>query len=289
MDGEIDRSPRGQNSKLGAAVSEPESVGLSAADKSDLRHQVSQDLAQKMAEFNNRSAALTTLEKHMGLSKRQISRYLNKESTPQVLSLYAIYSYLCDESNPAVLLKKVPPIVAKEISARRAYNHQEGEEQQFHQDFSEEMVDSPAFLYIYWATADGAKLSLRDVENKFGEYGTKTLTKMIKSNVVRELGRGMYGSGEQRSRPINMVAAKKVVLSLIENHFCPDRTKVEGQNYLGFNVLPISEKYRNTVLTKALKFNNEMIELSQQSESHEEHFFSVVCIDSLEQREKNEN
>ena len=246
---------------------------------SQLKLQIAFDLAQKFSSYINKSAALEALEKNTGISKRQMLRYLKKESIPQFLNLRTIYSYLHNETNFEKLLTKIPLIIKKTLEDKNPTPLTVGICN--NQDFSTQMVECPAFKTFYWKTADGGLLSKKFIIRLFGDYGLKILKQMIDNKIIKEIMQDVYTNGPCRSLAINMEAAKKVATDLISNYYKPEKSKEEGNNYLGLNVLKLDSDKLNLSLKKIQDLNYEIMELSKQSTGQLKSVFTVLCLDSM--------
>lgn len=244
------------------------------------KDQLAWDLNQKLDSFVTLSAALTAFERETGISKRQVERYLSKKTLPQFLNLKRIYSFITGINDYQTLLSHVHEVIAKELEEGNTNRYlPTGTSQK--SDFSDEMQSCQAFSFIYWNTVTGNRLSRQTVERKFGEYGTKTLAKMEKREIIKRNDRDFYISGTNRSVPVNMQAAKQLGMDLIENHFSPERTLEEGNNFFGFQVFSLNKEAKKMALIKMEKLHRELQELAHKSKGEEEPFFAVVCGDSM--------
>ncbi len=248
-----------------------------------IKDQVASDLSQKLSSFVTISAALRAFERETGISKRQVERYLAKKSLPQFLNLKRIYSFITGISDYETLLKNVPDAIAKELMLKNSNNSLPANINQ-KSDFSEEMKSCRAFSFIYWNTVSGNKLSKMEVLYKFGEYGIKTLSKMEKRDIIKRYDRDFYVTGINRSVPINMDAAKSVGIDLIENHFSPEDSVEEGNNFFGFQVFTLDKEAKRQALIKMEKLHRELNELARKSKGEETPFFAVICGDSMKNK-----
>lgn len=258
----------------------PTSRTFDAESRQLVREQVAADLSDHFATFVTLSAAYRAFERETGISKRQAERYQNKESAPQFLNLIKIYSFITGIKDLSQLIDVVPPVIAKELKEKNT-NSNLPAAIQTRVDFSEQIAKCRAFSFIYWNTVSGLSLSLREVERKFGEYGTQTLQRMEKQHIVVSHQKGFYSSGKNRSQPINAQAAAVASCDLIANHFSPDRSIEEGNNFLGMQVFTLNKESREIALFKLEKLHRDLATLAANSSGEEEPFFVVLCADKM--------
>lgn len=258
----------------------------SKSHRQAVKDTVSADLSIKFDSFITSSAALRAFERETGISKRQVERYISKKSLPQFLNLKRIYSFITGISDFESLLKSIPEVIALELKSKNTNAHLPSSIKQ-KSDFSREMESCRAFSFIYWNTVSGNELSKERVERKFGEYGTKVLSKMEKLDIIQRYDRHLFVCGTNRSTPIDMEAASSVGCDLIENHFKANNTVVEGNNFLGFQVFSLNKEAKRQALIKMEKLHRELMELAAKSSGDEEPFFTVVCGDSMNESNLN--
>ena len=249
-----------------------------------LKEQVSFDLEAKLNTYANRSAALSSFEKETGISRRHANRYLRKESTPQFRNLRIIYSFILNIYDYKTLINEVPNSVRDYLEKK---NPSGSRLCSFDRDYSKDILDSPAFRTFYWKTADRGVLTEEFVLKEFGEYGLKVLKGMISRDIITEIVKGVYSSGPMRSFPINAEASKATSVSLIEDYFSPDSANEEGNNYLGFSVFKLNDKYKQIALEKILNLNSELARLSELEQGPvTKQLFSVLCLDTMDKTNK---
>ena len=245
----------------------------------NLKSQLSSDLESKLSSYSHPPTGLKAFELQTGISKRQIGRYLKKQTFPHYSNLLKIYQFITGEVDEQRLMSISPKSIAKELRKNNPNSFPKKFKQD--QDFSNEMKNNPAFTFIYWETAEQGIISKSDIELEFGQYGLSTLSDMCNKNIIQHLGNGNYSSGLIRSKSISAEAGKIVGQHLLTKYHRPEASSIEGENLLGHNIIRLDPENWNIALTKMVECYQEINKLENKNQGDRQRYFMLIGGDKM--------
>ncbi|MDG0815796.1 hypothetical protein [Bdellovibrio svalbardensis] len=234
------------------------------ANTSELQDQVRQDIDVFVGRYKDPRKALNMLSSRSNIHTKTLKRLLDKTHRPGYQTLYKLYSSLLETTDLSSLVRNAPPAIRDKLQ-KSDPQLKTSPLHKYNLDIEKEILKDSCFAELY-VLAETQPFDLRFVKHRFGVYGEEILHKMLQMNVLRQLGNGQYGLGENRA-PFSAKSIKSVGIRLTERYSKPSRTDENYANYMGLFFESVNElTYRKWIEIEERAFR-ERIELLQDPSS----------------------
>ncbi|MBC97281.1 MAG: hypothetical protein CME63_06000 [Halobacteriovoraceae bacterium] len=196
----------------------------------ELRIQVSEDLQNKLSEYNDPKKGIKALALLMGIHEKTLKRLISCENRPGYQTLFKIYRTIYHTNNDTQVINLAPPIV-KEFLLK---THPKGlsETVQYTLDVERELRKDPVFCEIYLLCGTGGT-TREYIAFNYGRYGERVFEKMIDQEVISPVDKFRYELGKNQA-PLNVETLVAMGIQLTERYFKPSNTDELGDNYISF-------------------------------------------------------
>ncbi|QDK38751.1 hypothetical protein [Bdellovibrio sp. NC01] len=249
-----------------------------------LQDQVCEDIGIFLKRYKDPRKGINILSSRSNIHVKTLKRLSDKEHNPGYQTLYKLYSSLLETNDFNQLLGTVPRAVREKLE-KKDPQLKTSPLHRFNLNIEKELLKDRCFAELY-VLAETKTFDLGFVKSRFGDYGIEILQKMLLLKVVRQLGNGNYGLGENRS-PFSAESIKSVGIILSERYSKPERTDENGANYMGLIFESVSEStYRKWIEIEERAFQERIALLQNPTSRGGLPVFMFSVIDTLMEKAK---
>jgi hypothetical protein len=248
-------------------------------DVTDVRHLISNDLKQKLNEYQDPKKGLKAMSALMGIHDKTLKRLIECENKASSQTILKIYRALYNTSSNTTVIELLPPELAKFVEKNQSLkNFQQGVEITL--DVDSELQKSPIFCEIYLLAATGG-ISKEYIAYNYGKFGERILQSMVDSDVLAALTKYKFVLGRNQAS-FTPETIKTTLLHAVDRFAKVELSDTPGQNYQSFLAAHLNEDAYDQWIKIEKEANTKKIELAKNPANHGDiKTFTYSGVDTL--------
>jgi hypothetical protein len=244
--------------------------------------QVSDDLTKLLSKSTNIKNKIRLISDKIQIDKKTLQRLIDKKSKPNYNTVFKIYSYLLNLHDDAEILKQSPAIIQTYLKSANPQTFEKNTT--YSSNIDKQLLQNPIFCEIYVLSLTGP-LSKKEIQKRFGQYGTKLSEQMLQMKVLAEKSKDVFVCGPNQSNftPETVLA---VGLNITTSYSKPATGYDLDQHIISFYCEGLTpEAYQQWIDVDQLAIRKK-IEIAERPENKGlKRAFTFTAIDTLETTE----
>lgn len=230
-----------------------------------LKHIISNDLKQKLGEYQDPKKGLKAMGALMGIHEKTLKRLIECENKASPQTILKIYRALYNTNSSTTVIELLPPELSKFVENNQSVKKfQQGVEVTL--DVDQELQKSPIFCEIYLLAATGG-ISKEYIAYNYGRFGERILQSMVDSEVLAAVSKYKFVLGRNQAS-FTPETIKSTILHTVERFAKIEQSDNPGQNYQTFLAAHLNEEAYNDWIKIEEEANSKKIKIAKNPANH---------------------
>lgn len=244
--------------------------------------QVAIDLNKLFCSMSHIKNKIRMISGKMEIDKKTLVRLMEKGSKPNYMTVFKIYRYLLNEFDDAKLLDRCPEVIKTYLKSANTQIFEKNIS--YTSNVNKELNSNPIFAEIYVLCSTGP-VSLKEVEERFGQYGKNVVDKMLKMNILAERKKGEYVLGLNQTSITNETILS-IGVYIVESYAKPQNAYELNNNVMCFYSEGLTEAvYQEWIRIDQVAHQKKIELANRQLSKGTKRVFTFGVTDTLEIRE----